>query len=98
MSVDTHLEKLLADLPEQVVNELAILEDRALRAEQHADRISGRVAELQNENGMLRAALDELRGLAYLLKARAEQTSEQAAGDAEAIEEALRHALVVMAG
>ena len=88
---------LLEGLPDQVVNELAILEDRALRAEQRANQLDDRLTELRTENGTLRNALDELRGLAYQLKTRAEENAAEATGAVEAIEDSLRHVLVVLA-
>lgn len=84
-------DKLVRELPTEVINELAILEDRALRAEEKAGRQAERITELQDEVGDLRDQVQTLAGLASELLNRA-------AGDVRMIEDALRRVLVVQAG
>jgi hypothetical protein len=84
-------EKLLRELPIEVVNELAILEDRAIRAEQRAGRLEQRNDELLTQVTQLRAALATVTELASELQSRA-------IVDAGHIEDALRRVLVIQAG
>lgn len=83
MPVDERLKVLLAELPKEVVNELAILEDRALRAEDRATRCAARNGELVDEVMRLRNAVEELVAMAQGLE--------------RTIDDGLRHVLVVQA-
>lgn len=84
-------DKLARELPREVINELAILEDRALRAEEKANHQAERITELQDEVETLREIREELTELARDLLNRA-------AGDVRVIEDKLRRVLVVGAG
>jgi predicted nuclease with TOPRIM domain len=76
-------DKLVRELPQEVINELAILEDRAIRAEGKVGHQAERIDELQDEVTTLREIRDELVELAQTLQGT--------------IEHKLRHVLVVQA-
>lgn len=84
-------------LPEEVLNELAILEDRALRAEQQLDVERSRARELRDEVAVLREVVDDSRALAEELMEHAQQLARQAADEAESVEAHLAHLLATQA-
>lgn len=92
MSLDYEIVK---DLPERVINELAVLEDRARRAEIALRRERRRVAELRDEVALLRTVVTEVQALAAELQERAQQIASDATEAAAAVEGRLRHLLVV---
>lgn len=89
---------ILRGLPKEVVNELAILEDRALRAESMLEHYTARTHDLQQEVGLLRTALTSLEDVAKDLLGRATELAERAQEDQEHIEQALRDVIVQQAG
>jgi hypothetical protein len=91
-------EQWIRDLPVEVINELAILEDRALRAEDAARRERSRTKELHDEVALLRECIGEVEALAQELQTHAERLAREAKLDAQAIEGRLRHLLVMRAG
>lgn len=84
-------DKLARELPQEVVNELAILEDRAIRAEGKTGHQAERILELQEEIEKLRVTREELIEMANDLMNRA-------TADVHAIEDKLRHILALQAG
>lgn len=87
----------LIDLPDKVLNEFAILEDRAQRAERQLERERRRVLELRDEVTVLRELVSEIEHLAKQLQERAQTVAREATEDATAIENRLRHLLVMQA-
>jgi predicted nuclease with TOPRIM domain len=94
---DEPIRKLIAEMPPEIVAELAILEDRAIRAEGKVARQAEQIERLQSEVAWLREALQELQELAQGLQTRAGEVAEAAAADARSIEDKLRHLLVIQA-
>jgi hypothetical protein len=85
-------ENVLYGLPSQVVNELAILEDRALRAEGQLANSVRRVTEMEDEISKLR---DEI-ALLFQLGVEVQEAAQRLA--ACNVEQRLRRFLVVQAG
>lgn len=88
---------LIAELPEPVLNELAILEDRAIRAERLLDNMRDRNRELRAEAIHLRDVIGEVELLAQEFQKRAQRLAGEAEQDAQAVEKRLRHLLVLQA-
>lgn len=88
----------LEGLSVQVVNELALLEDRAIRAEQQAAHLRSSLEEARGEIDILRQVVEEMREFGETLARACEATAEQAAENAKAAEQMLVRGLVIGAG
>jgi len=88
---------ILQDLPERVVNELAILEDRAIRAETSLARREERVHDLVIEVNKLRTEMMEMTDLAQGLQEAAQNLAIAAEAESTKIEGQLRRLLVLQA-
>jgi SMC interacting uncharacterized protein involved in chromosome segregation len=91
-------ENLIEGLPREAVNELAILEDRALRAEGQLSNSVRRMGEMEDEIAKLRSEVEMMLGLCHELEEFTERMSEAAHSEAAKVEQALRRFLVVQAG
>jgi hypothetical protein len=84
-------------LAAEVVNELAILEDRAIRAEGALERSRERAVELEGQVASMRDEVDLLRTLAEELQQATKTLVEEAARQHVNIEKELRRLLVLQA-
>jgi hypothetical protein len=91
-------DNLIAALPHEVLNELAILEDRALRAESQLATRTAHLTELELEIGKLRGEVGLLLQLATETQEFAQEIAEGAKVEAGRVEAQLRKFLVVQAG
>jgi hypothetical protein len=91
-------DETINELPQNVINEMAILEDRALCAEGQLIQKTRRLAELTDEVAKLRGEIGLLLDLATTLQEFAQAIAETARIEAARVEEQLRHFLVVQAG
>ena len=94
MPLPEHITRYLSD---EVINELAILEDRALRAEQALAVKSRQLLDMQNEMSKLRDEVDSMASLAQELQIAAQGLASKAEDEAASIEEQLRRLLVLQA-
>jgi hypothetical protein len=85
-------------LPQNVINEMAILEDRALRAEGQLTHKTRQLAALTDEVAKLRGEVGLLLDLAAALQEFAQTIADSASVEARRVEQELRHFLVVQAG
>jgi len=90
-------EELVRGLPDAVVNELAIYEDRAIRAEEALKVKTEQVAGMQAQLVKARDEVDAMTALASELKTAAVDLATQAQLESASIEEQLRRLLVLQA-
>jgi ABC-type phosphate transport system ATPase subunit len=88
----------IVSLSQEALNELAILEDRALRAEGQYAAASRKLTELQAEITKLREEVGMLLQLSTELQEFAQGMADDARIEAGRVEEQLRRFLVVQAG
>ena len=90
-------EEIVRGLPDAVINELAIYEDRAIRAEQALAVKTEQVAGMQRELHKARDEVDAMAALANELKTAAADLATTAQVEMVSIEEQLRRLLVLQA-